>query len=171
MEVEINDFECSICLDVVENNDFVKLINCKHIFHKSCIDEWQKINNTCPLCRKNISNYYRVKTSSYFRKINNIAEIKENCVIIYKTNKNIEEIGIENIRNQEVNFILEYFKVKTMKVEKNCIKIYYMELTNNKFKVKTRHIYLSDYREAINFFNTIKENILQFHRKIQRLTN
>ena len=168
---DVGDFECSICLDVVENNDFVKLINCKHIFHRSCIEEWKKINNTCPLCRKNISNYFKVKTSSCFIKKSNIAEVKDNCVILYKTNKNIEEIGIENLRNQEVNFIVEYFKVKTMKVIKNYIKIYYMELTNNKFKVKTRYFYFNDFKESMIFFNTIKENILQFHRKIQRLTH
>jgi hypothetical protein len=170
MNDENVDFECSICLDIIENNNFIKLINCKHIFHRSCINEWKKINNTCPLCRKNISNYFKVKTASYFIKKTNIAEVKDNSVIFYKYDKDIEEIGLENLRNMETNFILEYFKVKTMKIIKNYIKIYYMELSNNKFKVKTKYIYLNDFKETVIFFNTIKENILQFHSKIQRLT-
>ena len=45
--------ECSICLEEIEENDDIKkLINCDHIFHKSCIDTWSNNNNTCPLCRK-----------------------------------------------------------------------------------------------------------------------
>ena len=45
--------ECSICLENLENHQYIKLVNCKHIFHKSCIDEWTKNHNTCPLCRTN----------------------------------------------------------------------------------------------------------------------
>jgi hypothetical protein len=34
----------------LKKND--KTLDCKHIFHKKCIDEWTSNNNTCPLCRK-----------------------------------------------------------------------------------------------------------------------
>lgn len=45
--------ECSICLEV-GNKKFVKT-NCGHIFHKSCIDEWNLRSNNCPMCRKDLS--------------------------------------------------------------------------------------------------------------------
>jgi len=51
---------CAICLDSLSNSpDLLVQLGCNHIFHKICIEEWQKnfIANfpTCPVCRgKNI---------------------------------------------------------------------------------------------------------------------
>ncbi len=45
----IISIDCSICL-ISLNNEFIKL-PCNHKFHDSCIKEWNKKNNTCPLCR------------------------------------------------------------------------------------------------------------------------
>jgi hypothetical protein len=45
-----NLITCSICLLELKKND--KTLDCQHIFHKKCIDEWISNNNTCPLCRK-----------------------------------------------------------------------------------------------------------------------
>lgn len=44
-------FRCPICLkDEEHSSDFISL-RCSHKFHPDCIDEWCKINNTCPMCR------------------------------------------------------------------------------------------------------------------------
>lgn len=42
---------CSICLELIKD-EYETL--CKHKFCKSCISDWQKNNNTCPLCRKEL---------------------------------------------------------------------------------------------------------------------
>ena len=42
--------ECSICYD--GNSDYKTL--CKHEFHKSCLNNWYNVKNTCPLCRQSI---------------------------------------------------------------------------------------------------------------------
>ena len=49
---------CSICLtendkDIKDNLNLIK--NCKHRFHYDCIIEWIKVNQTCPMCRQNIT--------------------------------------------------------------------------------------------------------------------
>ncbi|KAI3995696.1 hypothetical protein MKX01_029282 [Papaver californicum] len=47
---------CAICLCEYEAQDEVRsLINCRHIFHGSCLDRWM-INNqrSCPLCRTSL---------------------------------------------------------------------------------------------------------------------
>ena len=49
--------QCMICLDNLDSPD--KQIAClkcdsRHVFHKSCIDEWLKQNSTCPTCRKQV---------------------------------------------------------------------------------------------------------------------
>ncbi len=47
-----NNKICSICLDNI--TFFNKTLQCKHEFHKSCIDGWLKNNTTCPMCRSQI---------------------------------------------------------------------------------------------------------------------
>jgi hypothetical protein len=45
---------CSICLDDFKDEDEVYQLDCSHVFHKSCFDEWFKRSNKCPLCKNNI---------------------------------------------------------------------------------------------------------------------
>jgi hypothetical protein len=47
-KIKIEDLsDCSVCL-----NEFPDSITqCKHQFHRACIDVWLKSNSTCPLCR------------------------------------------------------------------------------------------------------------------------
>lgn len=41
---------CSICLESIEEPNSYRL-NCKHLFHTSCIKEWLVRKPTCPNCR------------------------------------------------------------------------------------------------------------------------
>ena len=41
---------CCICLELDAPNQWVEL-DCKHIFHETCIEPWLQKNNSCPLCR------------------------------------------------------------------------------------------------------------------------
>ncbi|XP_022753645.1 RING-H2 finger protein ATL39-like [Durio zibethinus] len=44
--------ECVICLESFQEKDVCcVLVNCDHVFHKPCVEEWLKINFSCPLCR------------------------------------------------------------------------------------------------------------------------
>ena len=52
---EPKEKKCSICLDDFNDKDLVYLLECKHLFHKICIDEWlTKYNYNCPICRKKL---------------------------------------------------------------------------------------------------------------------
>ncbi|PSS24273.1 E3 ubiquitin-protein like [Actinidia chinensis var. chinensis] len=44
---------CAVCLYEFEAGEEIRwLTNCKHIFHRSCVDRWMDHDrNTCPLCR------------------------------------------------------------------------------------------------------------------------
>lgn len=45
---------CAVCLYDFENDDEIRrLTNCRHIFHKECLDRWimDYSQMTCPLCR------------------------------------------------------------------------------------------------------------------------
>ncbi|XP_026441252.1 putative RING-H2 finger protein ATL21A [Papaver somniferum] len=44
---------CSICLADYTPKDTLKSIpECNHYFHVNCIDEWLRVNGSCPVCRK-----------------------------------------------------------------------------------------------------------------------
>lgn len=43
---------CSVCLNDILMDNFVRLTICKHLFHADCIDSWCKKNNSCPICRQ-----------------------------------------------------------------------------------------------------------------------
>lgn len=44
---------CAVCLSEFEENDEIRrLANCRHIFHRGCLDRWMGYDQrTCPLCR------------------------------------------------------------------------------------------------------------------------
>ncbi|CAK9141925.1 unnamed protein product [Ilex paraguariensis] len=44
---------CAVCLYEFDSGDEIRLLtNCRHIFHRSCVDRWMDHDQkTCPLCR------------------------------------------------------------------------------------------------------------------------
>ncbi|XP_030530423.1 putative RING-H2 finger protein ATL21A [Rhodamnia argentea] len=49
---EPNDITCPICLCEYQPKETLRSIpDCNHYFHVDCIDEWLRLNGTCPLCR------------------------------------------------------------------------------------------------------------------------
>ena len=52
--VKLNENEtgfCVICQDDIDIDDIVRNINCSHIFHIDCIDNWFTENKKCPTCK------------------------------------------------------------------------------------------------------------------------
>jgi hypothetical protein len=51
------DSKCSICMDSMDKDMIVTILNCDHTFHQECIETLMKeYSNKCPLCRKDIGN-------------------------------------------------------------------------------------------------------------------
>lgn len=47
-----DDNICSICLAEYEPKETLRTIpECQHCFHSECIDEWLRLNASCPVCR------------------------------------------------------------------------------------------------------------------------
>ena len=43
---------CFICMEKYKLSEYKReLPNCKHYYHKKCIDKWLKKKATCPICR------------------------------------------------------------------------------------------------------------------------
>ena len=46
------DGDCCICLKKIDTDETIT--NCKHYFHKKCLNQWIEYNNKCPVCRKEL---------------------------------------------------------------------------------------------------------------------
>ena len=51
---QMKDLDCPICLNYFDANDKIAKIDCNHLFHKDCLNEWIQFNTVCPMCRKNL---------------------------------------------------------------------------------------------------------------------
>ena len=48
---------CAICLNSIRKTRSTLELPCGHLYHKKCIAGWEERgNDTCPLCRRNMSN-------------------------------------------------------------------------------------------------------------------
>ncbi|XP_023106295.1 E3 ubiquitin-protein ligase RNF133 [Felis catus] len=53
-EIGPNGDRCVVCFELYKPNDTVRILTCKHFFHKSCIDPWILAHGTCPMCKRDI---------------------------------------------------------------------------------------------------------------------
>ncbi|KAJ6718833.1 E3 UBIQUITIN-PROTEIN LIGASE RHA2A [Salix purpurea] len=54
--------DCVVCLCTLRHGDQVRKLDCRHVFHKECIDGWlDHLNFNCPLCRSSLVSDERVE--------------------------------------------------------------------------------------------------------------
>lgn len=53
-ELDPNEHSCVVCFDTYRPQDAVRILTCKHFFHKACIDPWLLARRTCPMCKCDI---------------------------------------------------------------------------------------------------------------------
>ncbi|KAL1557951.1 E3 ubiquitin-protein ligase MBR2-like [Salvia divinorum] len=44
--------QCCICQEDYADGDDIGILDCKHEFHKSCIEKWLLVKNRCPVCNR-----------------------------------------------------------------------------------------------------------------------
>lgn len=57
-EVEGEGECCAICIEPFKLSEVLRILPCKHEFHKSCIDPWLLEHRTCPMCKMDILKHY-----------------------------------------------------------------------------------------------------------------
>ena len=137
--------ECSICLDEIEKIDNdenshllaetvvkkyknAKYLNCGHIFHKDCIEEWMKDNPCCPYCRK----YFVNKIPCYVRKNNNRFR-RRGAVFIEDENIKDVTLFVQNIMSKSYTLFLNRFNIISIQHNRDiiyvkCYKTLYNEI-------------------------------------------
>ncbi|XP_030595875.1 RING finger protein 150a [Archocentrus centrarchus] len=53
-ETESDSDNCAVCIEGYKPNDVVRILPCRHFFHKHCVDPWLQDHRTCPMCKMNI---------------------------------------------------------------------------------------------------------------------
>ncbi|XP_049309562.1 protein goliath [Bactrocera dorsalis] len=49
---------CAICIEAYKPSDCIRVLPCKHEFHKNCIDPWLIEHRTCPMCKLDVLKFY-----------------------------------------------------------------------------------------------------------------
>jgi hypothetical protein len=107
--------ECSICLsDICEDQGMLK---CTHTFCHSCIDDWLKINNSCPICREPSKEIIHLSSSIpdllnclYYLGFKYVFVSNDNNI----SNDNEKHVTIENINSRPKCFYCpSYYGVLT----------------------------------------------------------
>jgi hypothetical protein len=59
-DIEMRDFSetCAVCIETYRVAEVVRILPCKHQFHKGCIDQWLLEKRTCPMCKMDILKHY-----------------------------------------------------------------------------------------------------------------
>ena len=142
---------CCICIDEDSNCD-IHLDNCKHEFHKVCVDEWLKKNILCPLCRVPTTNTFKIQfpttiNNNYYQKFINIGS---NSCSIYDKKHIIYYIPYKIIVNAEKG-------KKTFKHPRG----YYIEHSYISLNINTNDSQGFATIKKINFFSLHCDNIIQ----------
>ncbi|GCB62891.1 E3 ubiquitin-protein ligase RNF149-like [Scyliorhinus torazame] len=53
-EVDLDIDGCAVCIEVYRYRDVVRILPCKHVFHRICIDPWLLEHRTCPMCKLDV---------------------------------------------------------------------------------------------------------------------
>ena len=55
VKVDDEEFACAICTEAFNDDDEVRELKCRHIFHTKCLKPWLEKKLECPMCRAEIN--------------------------------------------------------------------------------------------------------------------
>lgn len=53
-ELESESDQCAVCIEPYKLSDVIRVLPCRHVFHKSCVDPWLLEQRSCPMCKMDI---------------------------------------------------------------------------------------------------------------------
>ena len=147
-----NNFICNICMEELDNKEKC-ITDCNHIYCSGCLHEWfNKKKNTCPSCRKEITNYENNNEKNHIIKINEGNTERNNS-------NTLNMIISENER------ILGRLKGRIFKLNMLiCSNIFYMlyNLTIEEQKYGNYLYYKNEYENCTDILNSVTNNLGHF---------
>uniref|UniRef100_A0A7N4UZW5 Ring finger protein 149 n=2 Tax=Sarcophilus harrisii TaxID=9305 RepID=A0A7N4UZW5_SARHA len=68
--IDIDAENCAVCIENYKPKDIVRILPCKHIFHRTCIDPWLLDHRTCPMCKLDV-----IKALGYWGNLEDLQDI------------------------------------------------------------------------------------------------
>ncbi|CAF0920124.1 unnamed protein product [Rotaria sp. Silwood1] len=90
--------QCYICLEDFQSIDSIKILNCQHIFHSECINEWLRSHSNCAYCRTTVL-IDMLRSSSITttrRRQRTRVRRNHNTITESPTNNSLQSISIES---------------------------------------------------------------------------
>jgi Ring finger domain len=55
VQFNVDGMQCLICLEDYNAEEDLRLLTCRHVFHRECVDRWLETGrNNCPACRSQV---------------------------------------------------------------------------------------------------------------------
>lgn len=54
-DLEVDEFKCGICKQIITLKKYLRKATCEHCFHKSCLAKFMKSSKNCPLCNTQLN--------------------------------------------------------------------------------------------------------------------
>ncbi|CAK6435414.1 unnamed protein product [Pipistrellus nathusii] len=52
--LDVDAENCAVCIENFKVKDVIRILPCRHIFHRVCIDPWLSDHHTCPMCKLDV---------------------------------------------------------------------------------------------------------------------
>ncbi|XP_065365237.1 E3 ubiquitin-protein ligase trul-1-like [Calliphora vicina] len=101
--MQILNIVCPICTEVFKNADDIYSTSCGHIFHLSCMSDWQRRGTSCPQCR-----HYNPTTHKLYLSFDDAEESSEKLQEIELKLKSSNEKNaqlLDQMNETELNFL------------------------------------------------------------------
>jgi hypothetical protein len=175
--LELNNYVCSICIENIDNNNNLCIINCGHSFCKNCLTNYviqQDKKCKCPICRDSFL------LNNVYVPIKNEDDI--NKVIIKGSKLNKLKTILHNDNNQKIIIVTQYkenIKIKTdIKDNYDFFNLFYKNHNLNNIKRESfmkntnKSILLCNYFDIIDYkFNDIKTFIFIDYPIVEELND
>ncbi|XP_004753102.1 E3 ubiquitin-protein ligase RNF149 isoform X1 [Mustela nigripes] len=67
--IDVDAENCAVCIENFKVKDVIRILPCKHIFHRICIDPWLLDHRTCPMCKLDV-----IKALGYWGELEDVPE-------------------------------------------------------------------------------------------------
>ncbi|CAE1277254.1 E3 ubiquitin-protein ligase RNF133,E3 ubiquitin-protein ligase RNF130,RING finger protein 150,E3 ubiquitin-protein ligase RNF128,Protein goliath,E3 ubiquitin-protein ligase RNF149 [Acanthosepion pharaonis] len=75
-ELESDYDQCAVCIEGYKPSDVIRILPCKHILHKSCVDPWLLEQRSCPMCKMDILRAYGMPVNGSQESVNQAVDVE-----------------------------------------------------------------------------------------------
>lgn len=120
-ELESDHDQCAVCIEGYKPSDVIRILPCKHILHKSCVDPWLLEQRSCPMCKMDILRAYGMPVNGSQESVNQAVEVESMTTSGGLMDDADPEVADENLDESIVRLQSNsaHFRTSPIEVESN----------------------------------------------------